>query len=290
MELAPASYERTYINTSGGAIGYRSMVGRLSSQDASSLFQKPSLHTKHQSDTERVCDPTSGIRPNEQSRTGRKSRQANSVCSSCRDDGSRCSSQRPACRCRSGKHLECPSGLSKDTSQRASYKSRVLMRVETGRKASITKTIPLQVRSACTWCQKRKAKCTGERPVCRCCSDRGLDCSWDVADGSTRTSDLKRRLREATNRSLDLDRIFAVLRDGTDVKSTEVLARLRLGDSNAEVILSLTDDRPLNNNNGYQQLESSKGISEAKNKIVLQQGIIEEESRISRKKLVLTRS
>jgi hypothetical protein len=71
---------------------------------------------------------------------------------------------------------------------------------------------------------------------------------------------VKRKLREATNRSLDLGRIFAVLRDGTDAKSTEVLVRLRLGDSNADVILSLTDDWPLHNNE-YQQLESSKGFS-----------------------------
>jgi hypothetical protein len=91
-------------------------------------------------------------------------------------------------------------------------------------------------------------------------SDQGLDCFRDVADGSTRTSDLKWKLREATNRSLDLGRIFAVLRDGIDAKSTELLVRLRLGDSNADVILSLTDDWPLHNNE-YQQLESSKGFS-----------------------------
>ena len=39
----------------------------------------------------------------------------------------------------------------------------------------------------------------------------------------------------------DLDQIFAALREGTDAESTEVLARLRLGDSDAEVILSLSD-------------------------------------------------
>jgi hypothetical protein len=50
-----------------------------------------------------------------------------------------------------------------------------------------------------------------------------------------------------------------VLRDGTDAKSTEVLARLRLGDSDADVILSLTEDWPLHNNE-YQQLESSERI------------------------------
>jgi hypothetical protein len=202
MELAPASYEQTDVNISGG-----------------------------------------------------KPRQAKSACSSSKGDGSRFSSQRPAYQCRSGNNLEFPFGISNDTPQHASCKSRALVGVEIGRKTGTIKTIP---RSACTRCQKRKGKCTVDRPVCRYCSDRGLDCFRDVADGSTRTSDLKRRLREATNRSLDLGRIFAVLRDGTDAKSTEALARLRLGDSDADVILSLTDDWPLHNNE-YQRLESSKG-------------------------------
>jgi hypothetical protein len=205
MELAPASYEQTYVNVSGG----------------------------------------------------RKPRQAKRARSSFTGNDSRCSSQRLAYRCRSGEYLKHPLGISNDAPKHASSKSRALVGVETGRKASTTKTIP---RSACTRCQKRKGKCTGERPVCRYCSDQGLDCFWDVTDGSTRTSDLKRRLQEATNRSLDLDRIFAVLRDGTDAKSTEVLARLRLGDSDADVILSLTEDWPLHNNE-YQQLESSEGFS-----------------------------
>lgn len=246
MELAGAPYEQTNINISGATAGDTSTVERLPSQDASSLIQKPSLHTKYQSDTEHVCDLSCGTGPSEQCRTRRKPRQANSACSS----------RRPVCRCRSGKNLGCPLNISNDTPQHASCNSRALVKVQTDRKASTAKTIP---KSACARCQKRKGKCTGERPVCRYCSDRGLDCSWDVADGWTRTSDLKRRLREASNRSMDLDRIFAVLRDGTDAKSTEVLARLRLGDSDADVILSLTDDWPLHNK--YQQLKPSEGFS-----------------------------
>lgn len=233
------------------------MVGRLSSQDASFLTQTPSPHTKHQSEIECVWGLTSSIRPVEQSGTRRKLRQTNSASSSSSGNDSRRSSQRTAYQFRSGKNPECPLRISKDIPQRASCKSRAIVEEETGRKANIAKTRPLQVRSACTQCQKRKGKCTGERPVCRHCNDRGLDCSWDVADGSTRTSDLKRRLREATDRLLDLDQIFAALREGTDAESTEVLARLRLGDSDAEVILSLSDGWPLRSNR-YQQLEASK--------------------------------
>lgn len=178
MELTGASYEQTYINISGAAASNTSTVGRLPSQDASSLIQKPSLHTKYQSDTEHVCDLSCGTGFNEQCRTRRKPRQGNSACSSLGGNGSRSSSRRPVCRCRSGKNLGCPLSISNDTLQHASCKSRALVTVQTDRKASTAKTIP---KSACTRCQKRKGKCTGERPVCRYCSDRGLDCSWDVS-------------------------------------------------------------------------------------------------------------
>lgn len=242
------------------------MVGENSSQDASSLIQEATLPTKHHSGPERVYDLMSGIGPSGNSRTKRKPCRTNSACSSSKIDGSRCSGERPACRCRSGKNLERPLGISEDTPQRSIYKSKALVGVETGREASTARALPLQPRSACMQCQKRKGKCTGERPVCRYCSDRGLDCSWDVADGLTRTSDLKRRLQKATTRLLAPDLIFAALRDGTDNESTEVLARLRLGDTNAQVILTLTEGHPSS------QLEASEECPEVKSNIVSQIG------------------
>lgn len=85
------------------------------------------------------------------------------------------------------------------------------------------------VKSACVQCQKRKTKCSGQRPVCRFCSDRNLECSWEIGDGLTRTADLKRKLLEATGRSDNLDTLVDAMRDGTDEVSTMLLARLRLG-------------------------------------------------------------
>lgn len=87
------------------------------------------------------------------------------------------------------------------------------------------------VKSACVQCQKRKTKCSGQRPVCRFCSDRNLTCSWDIGDGLTRTADLKRKLLEATGRSDNLDTLVDAMRDGSDEVSTMLLARLRLGTS-----------------------------------------------------------
>lgn len=90
---------------------------------------------------------------------------------------------------------------------------------------------PLQVKSACTRCQHRKARCSGTRPSCKYCTEHELECSYDVAEGSTRTSDLKRKLRESSKKAHYLGCVLAALRDGTDFQASQILARLRLGDS-----------------------------------------------------------
>jgi hypothetical protein len=101
------------------------------------------------------------------------------------------------------------------------------------------------VKSACVQCQKRKTKCSGQRPVCRFCSDRNLECSWDIGDGLTRTADLKRKLQEATGRSEDLDTLVDAMRYGTDEVSTMLLARLRLGEPIEDLVTALrTDSSP----------------------------------------------
>lgn len=95
------------------------------------------------------------------------------------------------------------------------------------------------VKSACVQCQKRKTKCSGQRPICRFCSDRNLECSWDIGDGLTRTADLKRKLQEATGRSEDLDTLVDAMRYGTDEVSTMLLARLRLGEPLEDLVTAL---------------------------------------------------
>lgn len=98
------------------------------------------------------------------------------------------------------------------------------------------------VKSACVQCQKRKTKCSGQRPVCRFCADRNLTCSWDIGDGLTRTADLKRKLVEASGRSDNLDTLVHAMRDGSDEVSTMLLARLRLGVSVKDLALSIRSD------------------------------------------------
>jgi hypothetical protein len=98
------------------------------------------------------------------------------------------------------------------------------------------------VKSACVQCQKRKTKCSGQRPVCRFCSDRNLECSWDIGDGLTRTADLKRKLQEATGLSEDLDTLVDAMRYGSDDVSTMLLARLRLGEPLEDLVAALRVD------------------------------------------------
>jgi hypothetical protein len=87
------------------------------------------------------------------------------------------------------------------------------------------------VKSTCMQCQKRKTKCSGRRPVCSFCSNRILECSWDVGEGLTRTDDLKRKLLEANRLSDDLGELVEAMRLGTGQTSSMLLAKLRSGDS-----------------------------------------------------------
>ena len=54
-------------------------------------------------------------------------------------------------------------------------------------------------------------------------------CSYEVADGMTRSEDLKSKAREATERGNRLDQLVDAMRQGTDQQSSELLARLRVG-------------------------------------------------------------
>ena len=56
-----------------------------------------------------------------------------------------------------------------------------------------------------------------------------MECSYEVADGMTRSEDLKFRVREATERGDRLDQLVGAMRSGTDAQSSQLLARLRVG-------------------------------------------------------------
>ena len=102
-------------------------------------------------------------------------------------------------------------------------------RADTSQDVGEGSNLSLHFRSACAECRRRKQQCTGDRPTCRFCADKGVECSYEVADGMTRSQDLKLKVREATERGDKLDQLVDAMRRGTDQQSSELLARLRVG-------------------------------------------------------------
>jgi hypothetical protein len=58
---------------------------------------------------------------------------------------------------------------------------------------SLTQALPSTQR-------KRKQRCSGDRPACTFCAEKQQTCSYEVADGMTRTEDLKHKVQEATEK------------------------------------------------------------------------------------------
>jgi hypothetical protein len=157
------------------------------------------------------------------------------ACLRCRGKKSRCSGQRPCGGC-SNDGLDCT--WDDDEEAKLKRRGRKPKLAESTRKTSKGNN-PLQVRSACTRCQHRKARCTGTRPACAYCAERDLECTYDVAEGETRTNDLKRRLKDSEIKVHAFGRILAVMREGNIYQATEVLARLRMGETPRDVLQSL---------------------------------------------------
>lgn len=109
------------------------------------------------------------------------------------------------------------------------------------------------VKSACGQCQKRKTKCSGQRPVCEFCRDRGLECSWEIGDGLTRNADLRQRLAEANDHAIDINTLVHDMRTNTDAVATTLLAKLRLGDSIQDLATGIRDGTSMQGNDTYEQ-------------------------------------
>lgn len=103
----------------------------------------------------------------------------------------------------------------------------------------------LQTKSACAGCQRRKQRCTGDRPACQSCVDKGIACLYDVADGKTRSEDLKFKVQEATERGDKLDQLVSAMRHGSCEESSALLARLRRGATLDELLYAETGSNHL---------------------------------------------
>ena len=112
-------------------------------------------------------------------------------------------------------------------------------------------------KSACNQCQKRKTKCSDERPVCRFCSDRDLECSWNTVNGLTRTADLKKKVYEAAGRSDDLGTFLDTMRHSTDQVSSMLLVKLRCGMSLKDLLLAIHSTSSAMDTSGLDLLEKA---------------------------------
>jgi hypothetical protein len=188
---------------------------------------------------------------------------AKTACLRCRGKKSRCSGQRP-CRGCSNSGLEClweEPELESQLEPKRTRNSGSAQGADIGRRLTKGKDATVQVRSACTRCQHRKAKCSGTRPACTYCTERSLDCSYSVAEGATRTNDLKRRLRETSNKAHVFGLLLEVMRQGTDEEATTVLAKLRIGESLQGILCSLPVSA--SSPNGEFQSELNRRLSAA---------------------------
>ncbi|KAI4749527.1 hypothetical protein E4T50_00219 [Aureobasidium sp. EXF-12298] len=83
------------------------------------------------------------------------------------------------------------------------------------------------VKAACQSCQKRKVKCSGERPMCMLCQQRGQSCVYDSEAGISRVEAVRRRNKELGERNSDFELVFNALHSTPDNEAFDHLRRLR---------------------------------------------------------------
>ncbi|KAI3580111.1 hypothetical protein IWW34DRAFT_620935 [Fusarium oxysporum f. sp. albedinis] len=107
-------------------------------------------------------------------------------------------------------------------------------------KRSITQRRLNPVLAACEPCRKHKAKCSGERPVCRRCLQRKLACNYVTRPGETRSQALNRCSHEAcegsSQRSSVYEELIGLLKNLPDQDAQAILQRLRSGTDVASVL------------------------------------------------------
>ncbi|KAG9657237.1 hypothetical protein KCU95_g2370, partial [Aureobasidium melanogenum] len=83
------------------------------------------------------------------------------------------------------------------------------------------------VKAACQSCQKRKVKCSGERPMCMLCQQRGQSCVYDSEAGVSRVEAVRRRNKELGERNSDYELVFNALHSTPEPEAFDHLRRLR---------------------------------------------------------------
>ncbi|KAG9691056.1 hypothetical protein KCU76_g7719, partial [Aureobasidium melanogenum] len=75
-----------------------------------------------------------------------------------------------------------------------------------------------QTKAACIPCRKRKSKCDGVRPSCKCCISKATPCNYSVTPGVTQQQAMKNQLEAYKH-------VLSLLREST-VEDAEVLVKM----------------------------------------------------------------
>ncbi|KAF5697412.1 nitrogen assimilation transcription factor nirA [Fusarium mundagurra] len=92
---------------------------------------------------------------------------------------------------------------------------------------------------ACEPCRKRKAKCCGERPRCKACINRGLECHYQASSRDLPV--LQRKFDEIQEKFNIYERVYDLLMNLPEQDSHAILSKLRDGPDVATSILQVDD-------------------------------------------------
>ncbi|KAH6705783.1 hypothetical protein EV126DRAFT_412813 [Verticillium dahliae] len=101
---------------------------------------------------------------------------------------------------------------------------------------------------ACSTCRRKRTKCDGHRPVCFACADAGFEaaaeCFYDVEQGVTRCSALRKEYSELTRRVSLLGKFFRFLALQSAEATARVIKWMREIELDQDVDHFLTSDGP----------------------------------------------
>ncbi|KAI8663033.1 hypothetical protein LRP88_07241 [Fusarium phalaenopsidis] len=86
-----------------------------------------------------------------------------------------------------------------------------------------------KISAACEACRKRKSRCSGDRPVCRRCQEKNLECVYKTASTETHSQALKRKYTQAQHKTSQYAELYGLLATLSDDEAQGVLRRIRSG-------------------------------------------------------------
>ncbi|KAJ8129557.1 hypothetical protein O1611_g4074 [Lasiodiplodia mahajangana] len=90
--------------------------------------------------------------------------------------------------------------------------------------------------AACSTCRRLKVKCSGDRPSCRRCATRRIQCHYVTQPGETSGQALKRKYDELGDRAAAHEEMFDLLRTLPEQDAQNVLQRIRSGTDIVSII------------------------------------------------------